>query len=137
MANKFVERTKTVSFSPFPYKLIVVVSNDVAQSITDRADRYNFDEPTDEMAACVYPLAGGYCFMFIPDDAKLGIVVHECSHVVWLLLQHCGVALDTEVVAYYTGFLSEKLWDYVQKTPKRKKKSSRQFVPHSQLTNSK
>lgn len=121
MAKKFAERTKTITFSPFPYTLTLVVSTDIRQSIANRIAKHNLDEPSEDMEACIYALPHGKCLMFLSEDADLEYIVHECSHVIWYMLRYAGVALDKEVLAYFTGNLSSTVALFVWHPQKRKK----------------
>lgn len=55
--------------------------------------------------------------LFLPDDAEPGLIVHECSHAVDLILDHHGVPLNvenTEVRAYMLQRLFEDVTAHFQ-----------------------
>ena len=53
-------------------------------------------------------------FVFLPYSASVGSIAHESWHVVRRMMEHAGVELDNEAVAYHLGFLVNKIFRFVR-----------------------
>lgn len=96
---RYKEIVRKVKFDIFPYRLIIVVSNDVIES---RAKRdYMFGPSRLVNAAAIHTSdGGGESYIFIRHDAVPGIVAHEANHCAWALMETIGAKHEEEVMAY-------------------------------------
>ena len=125
MAAKYRERVKKFSFRPFPYALTVVVSNDINQARTKRIPMLGrFTPDSNAMAFVNAYVHRRFAYMFLPEDADTETITHEVNHVIWFLEQYVEADFDKEVTAYYNGYYTREVVEFVykHKMKKRKKK---------------
>jgi hypothetical protein len=119
MAKTLKQRTKRFNFNPLPYHLIVVVTNDIPASIS----KYGLPDPRDpKMKACVFNGEhSSLSVMFLPSDADVNTVAHESVHVIWNMFEYAEIKYDSELLAYYLGYLTEEIGEFVWYGEKQKK----------------
>lgn len=98
------------AFDVRPFDNNVAVFHDVSEMVRYHekvlgAKDHGIDPTYAKAMACSISGKDGamYFSMYLPEDAPLSQIVHECSHMVDFLFKHHGVGLDvchTEIRAY-------------------------------------
>jgi hypothetical protein len=52
--------------------------------------------------------------IFLPYNVSVDTIAHESWHVVHQIMNHVGVELDSETVAYHLGYLVGKIFEFVR-----------------------
>lgn len=56
-----------------------------------------------------------YYIFYALDSLNVNIIVHEITHLVDFILEDRAIENEAEAKAYLTGFISEKVFDYILK----------------------
>ena len=110
--TKFKEITKKVRFEIFPIDLIIVVSNDVKQSRSNRNKLLGVI-PHDHYSAFHYQ-CGTTSYIFLKYDATPGIIAHEAFHCVWSIFEVIGAEHNNEVMAYTLWFIVNDIHKFIK-----------------------
>jgi hypothetical protein len=70
---------------------------------------------SDAKALTVHAVNEAFSFIFLPHNASVGDIAHESWHVVKHMMEHVGVKLDSETVAYHLGFLVNKVFCFLRR----------------------
>lgn len=103
----FREVAKAVKMQPFPFRVQVIVTSDVNQSIIKRERLVGKHEPNDSIYAlqCESARGDGISYIFLPFDADPGTVAHESYHAIRTMLRFVGSECEEELLAYHLGHL--------------------------------
>ena len=97
------------------YTVRVVVAPDTNAALAGYRDLKEFVEKGRSREARVFSSNSHHCYMFLPSGASVRTIAHECWHVVKTMMDYTGIKLENEVVAYHMGYLTQKVYDFVQK----------------------
>src|ERR1700744_594697 len=100
--KKLVEKVVKFDIVPFNYDLIVVVSESIQQSRTNRNDILGYYEP-DEAHGAMHCFMNHTSYIFLEYGADIGTIAHEVFHFVWKLMSWIGAEHNNEVMAYHVG----------------------------------
>jgi hypothetical protein len=112
------ERSITVVFPVFGnYSIEIVVAKDATKARKERDDVYGaFEGP-------FYALHSfnkeGNALLVFPQGVKIGTIAHECFHAVIAMMDWIGNDASNECAAYHTGYLTQKVYDFVRSRSKR------------------
>jgi len=98
------------------YTVRVIVSDKLANAVSKYPGLKEFAEDYSDKEARVFTCESHHCYMFLPTDACVRTIVHECWHVMKAMMVYVGIKLDQETVAYHLGYLTQKVYDFVNKT---------------------
>ena len=106
MSKKLVERRKKWNFTPFPYDLTVVISNDITASRNKYFPHhpYAHDKYTSALTNAAEDLPNA--IIFLDNSSNIKYIAHEVSHVVWYFMKFIGAKPENEFQAYYIGWLT-------------------------------
>lgn len=133
--EKVKDKVKTISLRPFPYEVkIVVTSNIPAYEKSVRAKNNDHspniaDKNTGGLTMTAHNLRSLY--LIVPPGASINAITHETTHVVRKLLQFVGAKFESEIVAYYTGWLVEEVAKFVYANTDSKKLTKTALVGYS------
>lgn len=112
--STFKEIKKTIKIDVFPYEVVIVVSNDVKQSRTNR--NKIFGETRLEQAAAIHStIQSGFSFIFLKHDAPPWVISHEACHAAWEIMDFIGAEHNNEVMAYLNSFVVEQCCKVMKK----------------------
>ena len=98
------------------YQIHVEVTSDLKKALAKYPQTKNIyeeeDITTDAMA--VHVNNDGTSFIFLPPNASAGTIAHECWHVVRRMMDYLGIELGNEVVAYYLGYLVNRIFRFTR-----------------------
>jgi hypothetical protein len=111
------ERRKHFNLKPFPYDIHVFVTNDIAQCHDrwgKRANVFTEEEMKSIMALTVTDPSWSDCYIFLEEGCSLEEIAHEVTHAVIYFLTYVGAAQDSEFMAYYIGWLTDRISNFVR-----------------------
>lgn len=120
-----VEFTKTVKMAPYPYKVRVIVTSDVNQSIINRPRLVGPHERDPEIEAmrCEDVRLKGISYLFIPFKLSIGDLAHEAYHAVRSMLRYIATeSEEEEVVAHHLGHLFAASYKHLNDSIKQRDK---------------
>jgi hypothetical protein len=101
-----------------------------SQFRADEAAQYFGQQPRmfDGMASVLYTDGSvPYFILFIPYEERR-IIIHECTHITHMIFELMGIPVETnntEVIAYMTDFVCDKVFDaFDQRTLHKSKKEA-------------
>lgn len=103
----------------YKLKCIVIIDKDIRKKINSYSKREKWeinipdDHDLDGMAINPYNFTSYYLFLS-EDSLNVNIITHEVSHLVDYILEDKDVN-DGEARAFLSGFINEKIFDYVIK----------------------
>ncbi len=111
-------KTRKTHFS-FPvlnnYTVRVIVVDKISEAMSRYPRLKEFAEDYSDKEARVFSCDSHHCYIFLPTDASVRTIVHECWHVVKTMMKYVDIALDQETVAYHMGYLTQKVYDFVHR----------------------
>ena len=112
MKTKFT----TIEFPVFcHYAVHVEVTTDIIKSMEKYPATKSFTkEPIDAEALSIHVLNEPVSFIFLSYNASVGVIAHESWHVVRKIMQHTGIAIDSETVAYHLGYLVDAIFQFIR-----------------------
>jgi hypothetical protein len=112
---KFKERRKTVVFRVFQnYNVSIIVSTDKSRSYRNLQKRITgLPKESDFEAIHVYHDMNSY--LIFSEKARIGTIAHECWHVTRRICDWIGAELDNELIAYHIGYLTQTVYDFINK----------------------
>lgn len=119
-AKKFIEKIVKYDIVPFNYDLIVVVSDSIQQSRTNRNDILGYYEPDDHHGA-MHCYVGHQSYIFLNYGADIGTIAHETFHFIWRLMQWIGAEHNNEVMAYHLGYYVREIAKFIYSASANKK----------------
>ena len=109
-------KIKILEFPVFcGYEVHVEFTSDIAQSLLKYPPtrKIEMDDQTSWLA--VHNMDAPQSFIFLPYDAPAGSIAHEAWHVVRRMMEHAGVELDNETVAYHLGYLVNQIFKFARR----------------------
>jgi hypothetical protein len=110
----------TITVPVYQFKCIVVIDSDIEKRINSYTKRNCWegealkeDETVHGMAVSTKSSHNYYIFYDIAS-LNANVITHEVSHLVDYVLEHKGIE-DGEARAYLSGYINEKIFDYVIK----------------------
>lgn len=103
----------------YKLKCIVIIDKDIRKKINSYSKREKWeinipdDHDLDGMAINPYNFTSYYLFLS-EDSLNVNIITHEVSHLVDYILEDKDVN-DGEARAFLSGFINEKIFDYIIK----------------------
>lgn len=124
----FRERHKVIDLQPFPYELRLIVSNDIIQS------EKNYRKKNGDLCSRTVADAGTGAItltsanlraltIIAPYKCDIGYIAHEVCHVVNKMFQFVGARYESEVWAYYQGWLTREAARFVYEETSKYQKS--------------
>ena len=108
------ERSKTVKFPVFGYKIQVVVTEDLKKSLEKRGL-----DPSSCTSVHGYWDGKAFSVLLFQTNPRVGTVAHECWHAVRRMLKFHEAEFENEVVAYHLGYLTQQVYDFVRSRSKQ------------------
>lgn len=113
LKKEVTEREKIIEFPVFNYTVHLVITWDVTQSRMNRSDALGPLEPGLCSALHSYKEDESVSYLFLPVNAKPGVVVHEAWHCIWRIWDWIGADFENEVVAYHIEYLVDKIHEFL------------------------
>jgi hypothetical protein len=106
----------------YQFKCVVIIDKDIEKRINaySRKHKWNLKEYGEENGDQVHGLAVNpgvihtYYIFYSCESTTVNIIAHEISHLVDDILGDRGIE-DSEARAYLSGYMNEKIFDYVIK----------------------
>jgi len=115
MKTKFKEIKCEIPFDIFPYKLTVIVSNDILKS-RSKYDTILGRKYSNEFAGAIHDTNhDGNSYVFLKSDATPGTIAHESFHVIWELLDFIGANDNNELIAYLMTYIVNNIHVFIKK----------------------
>lgn len=133
--EKVKDKIKTISLRPFPYEVKIVVTKNIpAYEKSVRAKNNDStpsiaDKNTGGLTMTAHNLRALH--LILPPGASINAITHETTHVVRKLLQFVGAKFESEIVAYYTGWLVEEVAKFVYANTDSKKLTRTEVIGYS------
>jgi hypothetical protein len=133
--EKIKDKIKTISLRPFPYEVKVVVTKNIRAYEKRIRDKNNdttpltADKNTGGLTMTAHNLRALH--LILPPGASINAITHETTHVVRKLSQFVGAKFESEIVAYYTGWLVEEVAKFVYANTDTKKLTKTALVGYS------
>lgn len=123
-----------ISFPTFRnFPIFLTKTSNLQKSINEWEFKKKYDVPDHAHAITLYDSDSG-TYVFLPPDATIGTVAHECYHAVNNLMRHVGVE-DEEAIAYHLDFVIEHaaklMWGKKYEIVNRRKKLSKRQRPRT------
>lgn len=107
------------------YRIIIVLTKDIAASVAYLAERDNFFADNDRVQDCLachlHPKDRGHSYLVFGPNMAASSIAHECWHMIFNLMQFAGISLEDEFVAYHLGYAVQQVVDFQHKTLRRTK----------------
>lgn len=110
------ETVRTVIIQPYGYRLRIVVTTDLQQTIEKR----HLNVPPNIGAFHAYSPDSMCSTIFLPKEVGPGTVAHEAYHCVWNIMENIGATHENEVIAYTLGFVVEHVYTTLVKADAHK-----------------
>lgn len=103
-------RIKTIRFPVLNnFTVIVEFTGDIKKSLLRREETRQVEIEDGVGGLAVHRADRMRSFVFLKHDSTIGDVTHECWHAIRHMMNHLGIALDSETVAYHLGYLVQKV----------------------------
>jgi hypothetical protein len=96
------------------YVVHVEVTSDLKKSMSQYSQTKNVSLDGNERGMSIHCVNESFSFIFLHYNCSVNEEVHECWHVVRRMMNHLGVGLDSETVAYHLGYLTGKVHKFVR-----------------------
>lgn len=130
----FRERKKSIDLQPFPYNLHLIISNDIVKSETsyrrkngDLCSKTVADGGTGAVTLTSPDLRS--LTIIMPYRCDIGYIAHEVCHVVNKMFQFVGAKYESEVWAYYQGWLTREAAKFNYSETEKYEKSDVKELP--------
>lgn len=117
---KVKEKIKLIRLDPFNVNIWIVITSSVKQSANHAfkligGEGVGIEDDDDSKGAVTVSAPhNGNIYIVISPDAPVGHIAHECYHAANAAATFSGVE-DEEFYAYTIGFLTEKIFNLVNK----------------------
>jgi hypothetical protein len=95
----------------------VIIDKDIVKTINRYGKRYKWDKHDYNVHGLA--LSQGdmktYYIFYSLDSLNINILIHEITHLVDFILEERAIENEGEAKAYLTGYISEKVFDFIFK----------------------
>ena len=112
-----MSRHTVVEFPVFGHYLVhVELTSDMKKTLAKYPQTRDIWEDQDESTygLAVHVKGENFSYIFLSANPSVGNIVHESWHVVRRMMQHLGVELDSETVAYHLGYLVDNIFKFAR-----------------------
>lgn len=115
--DQMTERVKKIPINPFGYNLNLIVTSDVKASFEKRRKRLGTTAQLSPTVIAFTFTKESSCdiYVFYPEQAGVGTVVHELLHVVAFVMRRVGADFEEENWAYQLDHLSQVVSEFIWK----------------------
>ena len=109
-------RVKIIVFPVFcDYVVHVELTTDVAKSLSKYPSTKGvFQETGITDAMSIHITNENFSYIFLRYNSSVGTIAHESWHVVKRMMEHVGIELDSETVAYHLGYLVNQIFRFAR-----------------------
>ena len=118
---KFKEKRKKIHLDMFDYNVEIIFSTDPKRTFFKQANKDEWTDNKTEPFVAIHVNFGGKSTVIFPWNADIFLIVHECSHITWILLEVIGATHENEIMAYMNGYFSKEAWKLKNNRKKIKK----------------
>lgn len=113
---KAKEKTHTIYFPMYGYKINIVITSDILYSRNKRQDEIGepFNNKHQPLGLHSYHNEYGISFIFLNPNSGAGTTAHECNHAVYRMFRWIGaVDVDEEIISYTLGYIVQEIDNFV------------------------
>jgi hypothetical protein len=111
--KKLREQQIEVVFDALEYRVVVVRSSDIQQSVSRNPKLSGADLSSLSAAHLFTDDDLGISYIILPWSYDANMVAHEAWHAVRrMLVDSCHMALENEAVAYHLGYLAGEIYEF-------------------------
>jgi hypothetical protein len=109
-------RFTTVEFPVFAGFIVhIEITKDIQKAIKKYPGIASIAGPEDNETDGTTVYDGGQvCFIFLKPSVSIGTIAHEAWHATRYMLKRVGAKLDSEVVAYHLGYITDKSFQFLR-----------------------
>jgi hypothetical protein len=94
------------------YLIHVEICSDLQKTVLKYPQTKDVDQLESTNALTVHPHGESFSFIFLKYNSSAGTVAHESWHAIRRMMEHMGIALDSETVAYHLGYLVNRITQF-------------------------
>jgi hypothetical protein len=128
---KFKEKRKKIHLDMFDYDVEIIFSTDPCRTFHKQAAKDKWTSNDHEPFVAIHVNFGGKSTVIFPWNADIFLIVHECSHITWRLMEVIGATHENEIMAYMNGSFSREAWRLKNNRKKVKKGLTKVSIPDS------
>lgn len=117
------ERTNTIYFPVFGYKVHIVVTDDILKSRNKRkaafGDLLEQKDVKHSGGIFSFNIDKPESYIFLLPTVNVEVISHEVLHCVHQLMIWIEAGMEEEVYAYHIGYISQKCFDLVNKKERK------------------
>lgn len=118
------EKERLVRFTPYPFYVVVVITNDIVASRKKRNKILGrvFEEESPESLGGLFSKSSDldYSFIFLNPNCSTNSLCHECYHATCWLFECLSAEHEEELFAYHLGYICEKASRTIRKYNRKK-----------------
>lgn len=106
-----------VNIPLYSFKCTVIIDNEIEKVIDRYMKRFKMpiDKDTEYDGLAIYTGLNSYYIFYSIHSLTPNIIVHEISHMVDYIIENKDIEHLGEARAYLTGYITEKVFDFVLK----------------------
>jgi len=110
------EKTNTVYFPMYIYKVEIIITADILHSRNKRNEEIGgpFKDETSPAGLHSYNPDCSGAFIFLNPDTSMGTLAHECNHAIYRMFRWIEAQdVDEEIMSYTLGYLVQQVHDKI------------------------